>query len=989
MSLNKVVKYLILTVVAVVATSEATAQYYSWGADPLGLKWMKGSTPNVEVIYPKSASQIGHTTLFYADRLNPYISYGYKLPALDLPFVIHPENMKSNGLVMWLPKRVEFLSSPSIDGYSMPWLKQLVAHEYRHAAQYNNLNVGFVKALSYILGQQSSTIGLIYMPLWMMEGDATLYETQSSSFGRGRQPRFTLEYRAMGDITNKYRNSDKFFCGSYREFIPDHYQMGYQMVLYGNQLAGRQMANEMAAFGPRHPWNIIEGLRMKKLFGFSSKQLFNKTFDHLTDFWAEQPLPQNSSQTLPTPRIKSYTTYKHPQSIAGKGILLLKEDLDKPSRFVLLDEQTGHERRLCYTGDVSTRPIYDAANKRVWWTEYRRSTMFQERVRSTLCYMDIDKGKPRSIRNRHNILYPTPDDTNGLAWIEYNHNGIYSFHYRRHDGAEQSKELPFGQEIHSLAWDNLTRTFYCIITGDEGMWIAEIDSKYNIRPLTRPAYITLSNLRAADGRLYYGSIASGRDEIHCYDITTKREYQLTISRYGSFDAAPAPNGEILLTSYDSLGYHPARQREDKLWRKVEYSSLPKEVVNPPFEQWDIINLDTIKISQADTAAIASPLKVKRYRKGLNLFKFHSWAPLSYDPFALSEEGNISMNVGATVMTQNLLSSMQGFFTYGYNASEGSIWKGSLRYYGLGPTISLNATYGGSQNIYPIYFYNTESHNFELPLPPNRGKYYSFGVDISFPLLFQRGYHTRQLVAAMGWDYSNGLVANIGKLSFNNGISNIATIGYKEGLHLTSFTIGFQDVVRQAHRDFAPPWGFAAQAAYAINPTNNSFSDLLVLYSKIFTPGFFAHNSLTLAMVYQTSIGGFQSQDALSALTFKSSMMLLRGFNASQIENRNYTAASLNYQFPICYPDGGIPGILYFKRIRLNIGADVARYQRTALDQQSGIFYRWHNINSFGGDIIFDVNVFKQPAAATSAFKLSFYRPSEGRFFISAGVELPF
>ena len=989
MSLNKVVKYLILTLVAVVATSEATAQYYSWGADPLGLKWMKGSTPNVEVIYPKSASQIGHTTLFYADRLNHYISYGYKLPALDLPFVVHPENMRSNGLVMWLPKRVEFLSSPSIDGYSMPWLKQLVAHEYRHAAQYNNLNVGFVKALSYILGQQSSTIGLIYMPLWMMEGDATLYETQSSSFGRGRQPRFTLEYRAMGDITNKYRNSDKFFCGSYREFIPDHYQMGYQMVLYGNQLAGRQMANEMAAFGPRHPWNIIEGLRMKKLFGFSSKQLFNKTFDHLTDFWAEQPIPQNSSQPLPTPRIKSYTTYKHPQSIADKGILLLKEDLDKPSRFVLLDEQTGHERRLCYTGDVSTRPIYDAANQRVWWTEYRRSTMFQERVRSTLCYMDIEKGRPRSIRNRHNILYPTPDDTNGLAWIEYNHNGIYSFHYRRHDGAEQSKELPFGQEIHSLAWDNLTRTFYCIITGDEGMWIAEINSKYNIRPLTRPAYITLSNLRAADGRLYYGSIASGRDEIHCYDIATKREYQLTTSRYGSFDAAPAPNGEILLTSYDSLGYHPASQREDKIWQEVEYASTPKEVVNPPFEQWDIINLDTIKISQADTAAIASPLKVKRYRKGLNLFKFHSWAPLSYDPFALSEEGNISMNVGATVMTQNLLSSMQGFFTYGYNASEGSIWKGSLRYYGLGPTISLNATYGGSQNIYPIYVYNTESHNFELPLPPNRGKYYSFGVDISFPLLFQRGYHTRQLVAAMGWDYSNGLVANIGKLSFNNGISNIATIGYKEGLHLTSFTIGFQDVVRQAHRDFAPPWGFAAQAAYAINPTNNSFSDLLVLYSKIFTPGFFAHNSLTLAMVYQTSIGGFQSQDALSALTFKSSMMLLRGFNASQIENRNYTAASLNYQFPICYPDGGIPGILYFKRIRLNIGADVARYQRTALDQESGIFYRWHNINSFGGDIIFDVNVFKQPAAATSAFKLSFYRPSEGHFFISAGVELPF
>ena len=833
MPIRRKIKYLILTVLAALAFQHSTAQYYSWGADPLGLKWMKGSTPNVDVIYPKSTSQIGHTTLYFADRLNPYISYGYELPALNFPFVIHPENMKSNGLVMWLPKRVEFLSSPSIGGDSMPWLKQLVAHEYRHSVQYNNLNVGAVKVLSYILGQQSSTIGLIFMPLWMIEGDATLFETQASTFGRGRQPRFTLEFRAMGDIVGKYRNSDKFFCGSYRDFIPDHYQMGYQMVRYGNELAGEQMANRVAHYGPRHPWTIIaQNRRMRRLFGFTPHQLFQKTFDHLTDFWAEQPVEPNSSNILSTPRTKSYTTYSHPQAIGQNDILLLKENLDRPSHFVMLNKETGHEKRLCYTGDVSTRPIYDQTQQRVWWTEYRRSTMFQERVRSTLCYMDLDKLKPRSVRSRSNILYPTPDDTGGLAWIEYNPNGIYSFHYRGGDKQEQTSQLPFGQEIHSLAWDDLSRRFYCIVTGDEGMWIATISEQREIEPLTRPAYITLSNLRAANGRLYFGSIASGRDEIHCYDIASGKEYQLTTSRHGSFDAAPAGDGEIVLTTYDSMGYHPAIQREDKLLREVAYSALPKEVVNPPFERWDVINLDTIRIAQADTAAMASPLKIKRYRKGLTLFKFHSWAPLSYDPFALSEEGNISMNVGATVMTQNLLSSMQGFFTYGYSATEGSIWKGSLRYYGLGPTISLNATYGGSQNIYPIYIYNTEEHKFDFPLAPNRGRYYSVGADITFPIMLQHGYHTRRLIAAAGWNYSNGLVANTGRLSFNGNISNVAKIGYKEGLHLTSFTLGFQDLVRLAHRDFAPRWGVVAQATYAINPANGSFSDLLALYGKV-------------------------------------------------------------------------------------------------------------------------------------------------------------
>lgn len=990
MPTSRLVKYIVTIVLATLCYQHSVAQYYSWGADAFSLKWMKGSTPNVAVIYPKSASQIGHTTLYYADRLNPYIAYGYKLPALDLPFVIHPENMKSNGLVMWLPKRVEFLSTPSIDSYSMPWLKQLVAHEYRHAAQYNNLNVGVVKFLSYLLGQQSSTIGLVFMPLWMMEGDATLFETQTSSYGRGKQPRFTLEFRAMGAIAYKYHNSDKFFCGSYRDFIPDHYQLGYQMVSYGNELVGRQMANDMASYGPRHPWTIIsENWRMKKLFGFTSHKLFQQTFESLTDFWSAQPLPQNSSQLLPTPDIESYTTYSHPVWIDKKGILFLKEDLDHPTSFVLLDQDTGQEKRLCYTGQISTRPTYDPTLRRVWWTEYRRSTMFQQRVRSTLCYMDIDKARAGSTNRRRNTLYPTADDTGGLAWIEYKPSGIYSFHYRSHDGKEESASLPFGQEVHSLAWDNKSRMHYCIITADEGMWIASIDAEQNIEQVTRPAYITISNLRAQDGKLYYGSIASGRDEIHCYDIASGNEYQLTTSRYGSFDVAPTTNGNIVLTSYDSLGYRPAIQREEKIMRKVEYASTPKDVVNPPRKEWGIINLDSIKISQADTSAIVAPLKIKRYRKGLTLFNFHSWAPLSYDPFALSEESAININAGATVMTQNLLSSMQGFFTYGYSAKQGSIWKGSLRYYGLGPTISLNATYGGNQNIYPIYVYNSEERKFEFPIAPTRGKYYSVGLDISLPLMFQQGYHTRQLLAAVGWNYSNGLVANTGKLSFDDGISNVATIGYQEGLHLTSFSLGYQDVVRASHRDFAPPWGIVAQGSYAINPANGSFSDLLALYAKVLTPGFFKHNSLSLAMAYQTSIGGFKSHDALSALTFKSTNILLRGFDSSQIENHNYMALSLNYQFPICYPDGGIRGILYFKRIRMNLGADVARYQRTLLNENSGILYRWHNLNSLGGDVIFDVNIFSQPASATSAIKLSFYRPSEGSFYVSAGVELPF
>ena len=979
-----------MTLIFVMGVVTSYAQYYSWGADPAHLKWMKSKTDHAKVIYPTSAEQIGLTTLYFTKQMQPYIDHGFTLPPLDIPFIVHPENMRSNGLVMWLPKRIEFLSTPAIDSYSMPWIKQLVAHEYRHAAQYNNLNVGFIKFLSYLMGEQSSTIGLIFMPLWMMEGDATMCETQASSFGRALQPQFTLEYRAMGDIANKYRNNDKLFCGSYRDFIPDHYQLGYQMVAHGNSLAGCIMANDMAAYGPRHPWTFIsEGWRMKHLFGFSSKTLFNSTFTHLYDYWQSLPQVDNSSQPLPTPEIKSYTIYSNPLWIDGM-VVAQKKSMDRAEQLILLNPETGDEQRLCYTGSIATRPAYDNINNRIWWTEYRRSAMFDQKVRSSLCYLDLEKKQPRTkYMHGKNILYPTPDDAGGLAWIEYQTNGIYSFHHRLCDGKEKSFSLPFGQEIHSLAWDDATQHHFCIITSDEGMWIARIDQEYNLTPLTRPAYITLSKLRAENGKLYFGSIASGKDEVHCFDLGQGKEYQISESTYGSFDPAPAGD-KVLMTTYNSMGYHPATQQMGHNIRQVEYSSLPLNVVNPPREKWGIINLDTVDINVPEQELHSSADKTRRYRKALTLFNFHSWAPLSYDPFSLSESSSININAGATVMTQNLLSSMQGFFSYGYSGKSGHIFKGALRYYGLGPIISLNATYGGRQNIYPLYTYNPDDRKLEFPEPPAREKFYAVGINVTLPLMFQRGYHTRQLVASTGWEYSNGLVANSGKLQFNEGISNIAIIGYKQGLHLTQFNLTYQDYVRLAQRDFAPRWGFTASASYATNPANGNFSDLAVLYTKFYTPGFLPHNSFSLALAYQNSFGGFHSDNVVSTLNFKSTKLLPRGFDSTQISNRNYMALSLNYQFPVWYPDGGWNGIFYVKRMRLNVGYDMAQFQKSLFHQSEGkVLHPWHRLNSYGGDIILDINLLKQPAAATTAFKLSFYKPSEGSFFFGAGMELPF
>ena len=420
--------FLLAALGAVCCAERAAAQYYTWGSDA-PMKWSTIRTPDVRMIYPDTVSAVARRTLFYIRTVQPDISYGFRHGPMRIPFVMHPENFQSNGLVMYLPKRVEFLTSPAIEGYSMPWYKQLVAHEYRHAVQYNNLDRGVIRALSYVLGQQGSTIGLLCMPIWAMEGDAVMSETMMSSFGRGLQPSFSMAYRAMGSVGRERRNIDRWFCGSYRDYIPDHYELGYQICSYAYERYGENVWDKVAWYGSRNPYVLATTrVALGKFYKTNVSKLFRETFDELERYWDSLPAEEDSAATLTDLPEKNYTTYQWPLPLGDTAVLSLKTDLDRVSRFVRIDRRTGEEQHICYTGQVSTRPSLNG--ERVWWTEYRRSKLFEQRVNSQLCYMDLADGVPRSVAGRRRALFPveTPDQ---LGWVEYNPDGRYTVVVRR------------------------------------------------------------------------------------------------------------------------------------------------------------------------------------------------------------------------------------------------------------------------------------------------------------------------------------------------------------------------------------------------------------------------------------------------------------------------------------------------------------------------------------------------------------------------------
>lgn len=974
---------IILPLYLLLGTQTARGQYYSWGTDAASLRWRRIPTERVQLLYPDTAAALALRTLRYIEAVEPSIGHGFTHPPLKIPFVLRTENFRSNGLVMWMPKRIEFLTTPATASYSMPWIKQLVAHEYRHAVQYNNLNRGLIRILYRLLGEQGATVGLLFMPLWAIEGDAVMFETEASSCGRGLQPRFTLEYRALGEEVLRRRNCDKWFCGSYREYVPDHYQMGYQMVRYAYTRYGDDFWDRTVRYGVRNAYLLTfsTSIAMRKFYGTGEGELFRETFAELNAYWNRHPGPDDSGITLTPLPEGNHTEYAHPLPLNDTTLLALKTDFDRPTRLVEIDTRTGSEHLRARLGSVSSRPATDG--RRIWWTEYRRSLLFRERVGSRICRLDPGQRRPRTMKGVGNALYPTPVPE-GLAWAEYTPDGRYGVVVADSLGRPIRRHaMPPFAEIHGLAWDNATRALYLLLTDDEGMHPARLDAETGeTTPLARGAYITLSDLRAGGGRLYFGSIASGRDEAHALDATTGAERRLSRSRYGSFSPAPG-DGTLWTTTYDRRGYRITRQ-PSLAGEPVVPKDVPHDAVNPPYRRWRTINLDTIRYTPADSARLHDRYPARRYRKGTHLLRLHSWAPVSFDPFDALEEYAPRLAWGATLLSQNLLSSAEAFATWGWDRTDGHRIRSKFRYGGLGPILAAEASYGGRRMVYALTREQDDGSVERQPLPAT-ARYWSAGASATLPLLFDRGYHVRQLSLAAGWNYSNGMVADLRAVRYTpeGEIDNLQELGYRPGLHKLSFGIAFSDAVRGAFRDVATPWGYLLQAGYDLNPTNRDFSHLVSFYARLYTPGFFRRNSLSAAVAYQTCVGGYRLPSGRRPLGYRSTRLLPRGYRSSEIENNDYAAASIDYQFPLCYPEGGIGGLLYVKRIRLNLGADYAGFRPTAGGGS------WRSLYSFGGDLLLDLNFLRMPAASTTTVKISIYKPDGKNCHFGAGVEIPF
>jgi len=906
------------------------AQYFSLGADPASVRWNMVKTEHFSVIYPDNMDSIGNRVANSLEYFrNPASNSLEALPG-RWPVILHSRTVISNATTPYAPKRIDIMTMPPQDNYGQNWLDQLVIHEYRHSVQYAAVNRGFTKAMTYIFGQQAvpAVMGL-FVPFWFIEGDATVVETATTQTGRGRVPSFEMKLRAQF-VEKGIFSYDKAYNGSYRDFIPNWYELGYLLAGHTRLKYGKETWSSVMDRTGKLPFMLVAfSNTLFKETGYGKSRLYDTISSELRQSWLEQDQKTDTTAytTMLQGKDRLYTSRTQPSMMPDGRIAAIRSSIDDISRIIAIDSK-GSEEVLVSPGYIIDDCISAAAGK-ICWAEMDRDPRWDLQSFSVIKQYDLETGKTIRLTQKTRYFAPCLNSEGSLiAAVEVNetNNNFLVILDAKTGQVIHRHATPENHFASYPAWSPDNGKVAVILTRSEGkcVAVAEISTgKFEI-------ILAFSNVEISKP-VFHGEYIlftagfSGTDNIFAIDQQTRKLYQVTSARFGATDATISPDGKkICYSNYTSNGYKIVYQNlEPGTWNPEPWNNSPFPLANALSEQEGF----TFNASEVPDSAYT----VKRYRRGLNLFNLHSWAPVALDI------DHTDANPGVTLLSQNLLST--SFTTLGY---EYSLNEKTGRYYlkysyeGWYPALDLDVDYGLRRGMYRDSIY----YDFdELNL----------GAWARVPL---------------NWDVKSWFVGFQPYAGYSYKLRTMnpdMELRFREDrFHSLNTKLFFYAQSRMSERDLYPRWGQWVdlnyrQTLFDADTASSVFSAELNLYF----PGFFKHHSFRL-------YGGYQDR-VTYYYPYSDQILMPRGYS-SLYPGKMFSGAA-GYALPLLYPDLNIGPVIYLKQINAGFFCDYAvNFDKTP----------YTNYLSTGLDLTFDFHLFRWFAPLTAGLR-TIYLPWDRQF----------
>lgn len=899
-------------------TVKLQGQYVSYGNDPWGQRWQQIATPHFTLIYPKAIDSLAQRYAWLLDTAYAVGSKSIGHKPGRIPVLLHPDNVYANGVVVWAPRRMELYTTPPIQSYPQPWDRQLALHEFRHVAQTDKMNRGIMRGAYYLLGEQASALWLLPVPKWFMEGDAVATETALSSSGRGRMAEFNMRYRALllAEVGWSY---DKWVNGSYRHNVPSIYHFGYQNVAYARYRHGVNLWDKVLSESSRGYFRIPAfSNALRKHTGLTVRQLQKETFSYLTQQWKEEDKALSPDTTIRyiTPYRNDYISYSAAEPLNDTTFVLLKKSMGKAPAMVMVTVN-GNETHLLNHGNINDGvKLY---NGKLYWTESVEDPRWEQRSYTNVKSYDPTgrKVEKHTHRSRYFAIAFNEDLTHYAA-STVSREGVSSLCLL---DAVTSREVrrypvPMNSVINELEWIESDK-LAVLLTNEKGIGIYSLNTDSGEwRILLGEQYVNLSGIRAYHTYLIFESGHSGINNIYALSFADSKVRKLTSVRFGAFDAV-VRNGKLYFSDYQKNGLRFAEKPlNPQEWEEVDWGKPYRFGLAETLSAQEGFNIDTVAVSDGKL------YQSRPYRKGLHLFRFHSWMPLyvelgsenNFDPDELIQ----SVKPGFMLLSQNSLSTAVTRLGYSYRNGY-SAGHASFTYQGWYPVIDITADYGGGKQLLVN----------EGELREGSQNSYEIGTNLYIPLTFN------------GTRTVSGLIPQVSLKYGNDSYYVPSENSYQENFRLDLF-LQHYTYSRSAVRDIYPRWGYRILLAHRSMPFDTeNFGSIYGAKLTLYIPGLLANHGLKLSGTIQNQeVKRYYSSNIFSEP---------RGYSAFISKRMQFFSA--DYAFPVAYPDFNLGSLLYVKRFRLNLFADAGQnsFYTNNGPATSALF-------SYGADFIADYHI---------------------------------
>lgn len=977
-------KSTLLAILFVIFSLQGKAQFVDFGQDPASLRWKQIKTDNFQIIYPdffeENAQKIANIYAVLYKRANTLAHTPKKMS-----MIVHPKSGISNGSVAWAPKKSDLYTMPQQEPTDT-WLEHLCVHEFRHIVQLDKIDQGFTKVLHILFGEQLPiAITGLFVPLWFIEGDAVVFESSISPLGRGRSPEFLNEMKAQVLEKGIY-SYDKAVLGSYKDFVPNRYNLGYYMVGNARKNYGPEIwANAIDRVGKRtyeltpfrksikktlqahrnELWQDTtfrstfinpDSIKTKNEYCDAKKTLYFDNLEELKHQWQKEVAQININYDTIAINDNTYTGYFYPTPQKNGRIIAFKKGFGQTGAFVYL--QTGKEETITRTGIV-----YDykfAANGHtIVWSEYKAHPRWEHGGRMTIVSYDMVNKQYRYHHSKYNRFSPF---VVGEHWgiVEVDDQNKASLVILDKNMEKEIKRIKAREGelfIHPSCDEGAITS---VIQDDAGIRIERIhlrDEKREI--LLHTVSYELDNPFVSGDNLYFRASFDGNNALYVKNLTSGNTNLLSASPFGSrFPTLNATQDSIYFSFYTADGYKPGK-----------VSAVSTDTIGIRTSDYPLAHT----LAQQEKGGLRfttdSIYESRKYRKFPHLPNIHSWGTFYVNQY------DDEVNPGIVVYSQNKLSTL--IFAGGYiktDTYDRGAWMFNATYKGWWPKFSVDIKSG---NIKPGQYLtehkiieNARTHEKDyVILYSNRFRYTEGEFSLQLPFNLSRKNYNRTLLPYLKYKmvtYSHYKINTIDKFTLASGQQKFLPAeksDYDASIKSAIFSVMeygliFSNQTRMTAREIHPKWGQIIQMGYDHYP----FKKLDMgskwwdpgkqwwVSGQFYFPGFFNNHSFSVYV-------GYQKRPEINN-RYDKKILSPRGISMYGYQMNSFRT---NYKFPILYPDQHITWLAYIKSVKGGIFFDGVFQKARLRDPKTSNDYRANqDFYSYGVELTADCYFLRLP-----------------------------